>query len=198
MSRYFSKITMAEFKEKIQPLLEDEDDGFPYNLPDQVSKDIGKVNFDFENFEYERNGFMNYPCGFETLSNGMPCLFVNAGGDWETPVCFVIYFDGKKLRGYVPTKGNMWNRKAKAAFGSDEDDEEYISYNDPDREKKYAKRYKEKCEAILAEAKEWMDISEYEEAMQDPGVDYGALFGRIDVTNAEAIYKDVMERIVEK
>ena len=51
---------------------------------------------------------------------------MNAGGDWEFPVCFVMYWDGKELRAYIPKDGNAWNKKQKTAYGSEEDmDEDY-------------------------------------------------------------------------
>jgi len=40
------------------------------------------------------------------------------GGDWEEPVAFVIYWDGKDFRGYVPTDGNSFDLATKAAIGS--------------------------------------------------------------------------------
>jgi len=48
-------------------------------------------------------------------------LFINAGGDWEFPICFVLYWDGKKMRAYIPSEGNCWNKQEKCAFGSEED-----------------------------------------------------------------------------
>ena len=106
---------------------------FLYNLPSKIQKDIAKVQFDFENYnlgtadpnyksEYARDyeGYCGYPVGIEVLENGLPVLFVNAGGDWENPICFCIYFDGKELRGYVPSDGNVYNKKEKRAYGSEE------------------------------------------------------------------------------
>jgi hypothetical protein len=52
------------------------------------------------------------------LDSGVPALFVHAGGDWEYPICFLIYWDGKTFRGYVPTKGQAYNKKQKAAIGN--------------------------------------------------------------------------------
>ena len=128
MSRFAPIITMAELQSKLQPYLDgNDDDDFPYNLPESVFKDF-KITFNFENCAYEENdGFLNYPCGFETLENGLPVLFVNAGGDWECPVCFCIYWDEKKLRAYIPTDGNIFNKKEKCAYGS-EDEPDEIDY----------------------------------------------------------------------
>lgn len=138
MSRYFTDITKEDFLKKFRELcLENNKSRYQFatesldlNLPDSVYKDLKKVDFSFENTEWEEgNEFMNYPCGYKELHNGMHCVFINAGGDWETPVCFVVYWDGTSMRGYIPKSGNAWNRKAKCAFGNEGEigrDEDYI------------------------------------------------------------------------
>ena len=89
----------------------------------QLYKDISKINFDLENMIYESKDGL----GFETLPNGLAVLKILAGGDWELPVFFVIYFDGKKLRAYVPAYGNCYNADTKEAFGNnDQADEEFL------------------------------------------------------------------------
>lgn len=123
MSRYFAPITEAELQAKIEKAFVDEDPDNPYYnrgdaidhqvLLDKLGKDL-KVSFDFENFEI---------VGYKTLANGLTYLECYAGGDWEHPVTFIIYWDGKKLRGYVPTEGNPWNLTTKQAYGNDEDDD---------------------------------------------------------------------------
>jgi len=134
MSRFATKITLDELKSKLEKYLGGEEYWeFPYNLPNKIiESDLAKVNFDFENWdvgnasqnydEYptDHQGFNGYPCGYEVLENGMPVLFVNAGGDWECPICFCIYWDGKALRGYIPKDGNVYNVKEKCAYGSEE------------------------------------------------------------------------------
>ena len=58
---------------------------------------------------------------------GVPYVQVSVGGDWESPVYFYIYYDGYKLRGYVPLKGNAINRDTNTAFGNNEEaDEKFI------------------------------------------------------------------------
>lgn len=121
MSRKAKIISLEEFKEKCEKVMRD--NWFP-DTP-AIAKDIAKIEFDCENVEWQNGqGFMEYPCGYEVLSNGLPVLFVNAGGDWETPICFCIYWNGKSLRGYIPDKGNVYNRKFKSAYGNNEDEEE--------------------------------------------------------------------------
>ena len=61
--------------------------------------------------------------------SGVPYLCCSGGGDWEVPVVFMIYWDGKSFRGYILTKGNPWNTKIKAAFNNDtEADNNFDSY----------------------------------------------------------------------
>ena len=128
MSRYAKIIPMDEFKKKIQRILES--DEFPYDLSTKIETDLKKVNFDRENYEFETGeGYDNYPCGFETLENGLPVLFMNAGGDWEHPICFCLYWDGKSLRGYIPEDGNVYNKQQKCAYGSEDMDDESVDYD---------------------------------------------------------------------
>lgn len=76
-----------------------------------LEKDL-KIQFDWENFD-DANVW-------ELSANGFWYLKMWAGGDWEWPVYFVIYWDGSNTRAYVPTNGNVFNRATKAAYGNDE------------------------------------------------------------------------------
>lgn len=123
--RYAPLITQAELKVRLTPLLNKE---FPYDLPAKLEKDLNKVSFNMENYEYETGcGYMGYPCGYVTLPSGLPVLFVNAGGDWETPVCFVLYWDGNSVRGYIPKDGNVYDKEKKCAFSNDADEDGHES-----------------------------------------------------------------------
>ena len=120
MSRFFAPISMDDLKSKIDKFLEDEDESFPHNLLEKLGNDI-KVKFDCENVAISENDFgPKELIGYKTL-NGMNFFGMAAGGDWEHPVFFLVYFDGKKLRGYVPTDGNPWNTTTKEAYGNDEE-----------------------------------------------------------------------------
>ena len=100
----------------------------------QIVKDLGKIEFDIENICYTPVDDMI--CGLTTLPNGLACLKLMASGDWEIPVFFIIYFDGDKLRAYIPMAGNIYNGFTKQAIGNDKDkDIQYlnkygISYDD--------------------------------------------------------------------
>lgn len=87
----------------------------------KLYKDIwgGKYKFDSENVDCRG--------GIKMSSKGFPYLLCYAGGDWECPVCFFVYFDGKHFRGYIPLKGNAINTKTKSAFDGGDD---YVSFNE--------------------------------------------------------------------
>lgn len=126
------KITKTEFLLKVKELMED--DEFPYDLPQQILKDLSKVQFDFENYtEFDDDeGFCNgkYPVGYRKLVDDFHVFFVNAGGDWEFPICFIFYWDGGKLRAYIPADGNAWNKEENCAYGNGTD----LDLDDMDKE----------------------------------------------------------------
>jgi hypothetical protein len=132
MARYFTKkITIEELANNLEKTGMKRD--YKYLTP-QVSKDLSKVDFDMENFsdsgswtfgntknpDFPANNYV----GYHTLSNGLSYLGINAGGDWEWPIFFIIYHDGNKLRGYIPKDGNTWNYLNSSAFGNDEEVDE--------------------------------------------------------------------------
>lgn len=82
----------------------------------KVIRDIKKINVDFENVIFRDVD------GIKIGPNGVPFIWFMFGGDWELPVWGMIYWDGKDMRGYVPTYGNTFNASMKAAYGSDETD----------------------------------------------------------------------------
>ena len=70
-----------------------------------------KVLFDYENIEEFESG---------TLSCGVPWVLYHAGRDLEEPVYFFLYPDGKtgNPRMYIPTRGNIFHKGLKVAYGS--------------------------------------------------------------------------------
>ena len=90
-------------------------------LTPQIQKDLSKIEFDDENLYFTESQCQGDDCGIKTLDNGLTYLGAYGGGDWELPVYFIIYWDGKKLRGYIPTDGNVFNHYTKMAFGSGQD-----------------------------------------------------------------------------
>ena len=85
-----------------------------------IDKDIQKISFNYENSEYD---------SIEVLNNGLPVMKCVAGGDWEYPVYFIIYWDGKQFRGYTPENGNTFNRITRTASGSEGDYGIEIAHN---------------------------------------------------------------------
>ena len=138
MARKAPIISLDELKTKIGKYIKsyddptyDDDEEFPYNLPLKVlDSDLAKVEFDLENYSLggadpnypSDQGYSGYPCGYKILPSGIPVLLVNAGGDWEFPICFALYYDGKGLRGYIPTEGNVFDKKNKSAYGNSDEE----------------------------------------------------------------------------
>ena len=124
MARFYTEISKEVFLARVKTLMESED--FPYELPSQIEKDLSKVNFDWENFSdfNETESFADYPIGYKELKPGFHVFFVNAGGDWEFPICFIFYWGDGKLRAYIPEDGNAWNKREKCAYGSEETENE--------------------------------------------------------------------------
>lgn len=121
--RKFARISTDELLKKIQAVAKDEDNpnasAFDaVELHDHVIKDM-KIQFDLENaFWEEYDSASREIVGLHTLENGLTIQGIVAGGDWEQPVFWLVYFDGQRLRGYIPTSGNPWCRKSKQAFGN--------------------------------------------------------------------------------
>jgi len=106
----------------------------------QIVKDLSKVEFDCENLcglGEDWAGEEQY--GFHTLDNGLTFLGLAAGGDWEWPVYFIIYWDGFKLRGYIPTKGNCYDVKNKIAWGNEDE----LGFETEEECDAYAKQYRD-------------------------------------------------------
>jgi hypothetical protein len=94
----------------------------------EINEDWSKINFDRENLYvcHKHSESTDWQLGFQTLDNGFTYVGIVAGGDWEHPIYAIIYHDGKQFRGYVPTKGNIFNPVTKSAFGNEDDEELYI------------------------------------------------------------------------
>jgi len=119
--RNFARITIDDLKAKIEEAYDAKGRGYRdfVTLTPTVEKDLSKVHFDCENFNSSPVGSRyDKIMGYHTLYNGLTFLGCSAGGDWEWPVFFIIYFDGKKLRAYIPKDGNICNYKAKYAIGN--------------------------------------------------------------------------------
>lgn len=123
MRKFSQKISAEELNQKLiaawhkheEHTHYDDSNDYEYHLTwltSQIENDLKKVSFDNENCDKQE---------FVTLSNGLVALPVRAGGDWEMPIVFFVYWDGRKLRAYIPTDGNLWNTATKEAYGNNEE-----------------------------------------------------------------------------
>lgn len=125
--RKAARITVHDLERLIQKTL---DEGRSVasltQLTPKIEHDIGsKVSFDVENEDID-------PCNYGPWKDllgyrqwgDLTFLGGSSGGDWEQPVFWIIYYDGKHLRGYVPKDGNVYNHVTKEALGNDDDADE--------------------------------------------------------------------------
>jgi hypothetical protein len=140
----------------------------------QVKADLGKVNFDTENFACkEGEGYSGAQTGFLTFPNGLVAVGCSAGGDWEYPLFFIIYHDGKTLRAYIPTEGNTWNTDTKRAYGNDSEANDGDTSDLDNLKKRYPQ---------LAERYEDEDPEEF-----DPGI--------VPNMDMKLITQDILQRL---
>jgi hypothetical protein len=136
MPRYAPKMSIEDLKTRLANLAVENDYVEEYNddledfesvlgmlitedLMPNVLKDWSKVDFDLENIMLE---------SFKTTASGVPFALLLCGGDWETPIATVVYYDGKTFRGYVPKNGNPYNHQTKTAFGNEDEDVDQAAY----------------------------------------------------------------------
>ena len=148
---------------------------------ENIRKDI-KYNVDAENILTGCDaGYEDKYVGLHTLSNGLTFYGILMGGDWEDPVFIIIYWDGKKLRAYIPSYGNRVNLDCKCAFGSESDD------LDDDKADKLLKKYKKL--GIEPDDPDYVDWSELYCKLYDTMPD------DCDI-NYNAIIQDIQSRII--
>ncbi len=127
--RTASKITPKEFEDKMRSIWERHGEERRFSLDSFVHtfcnnyntdkpKELSSLIDDISKIEYNCENIGSV--GKVETKNGITYLKCFAGGDWECPILFFIYFDGNKFRGYIPTYGNAFNRKTKRAFGNDD------------------------------------------------------------------------------
>lgn len=114
--RFFTAISIDELKAKIPENILDFS-----TLSSTLKKDLAKVEFDSENLIMDSAGHPEYRklLGFHTMGNGLTYLGVMAGGDSDLPIFYIVYWDGSRLRAFIPKDGNFWNPKTKLPYGAD-------------------------------------------------------------------------------
>lgn len=85
----------------------------------KITDDLSKVVFDWENYGLDEEN------PIRVRPSGMPYLVAWAGGDWENPVHYILYWDGKTIRAYLPEEGNTFNTVSRTAYGSEGENGEY-------------------------------------------------------------------------
>lgn len=96
---------------EFEALIKDFDREWVYNEVKKKVKDIDSENLDLRGSVKNTSSGVTYRIGY-------------IGGDWQQPVCFMLYSDGDSLRVYVPRKGNAYNLHTGTAFSGSENDED--------------------------------------------------------------------------
>ncbi len=117
-NRFFVPITEQELTAKIDAAWKKNSNSGPglaihyEDLSTEIKKDLGKIETQIENSE-------EVSIGSGKLANGLTYRAIRGAGDAETPFYFIIYWDGKSLRAYIPKDGNTWNTDTGKAYGQD-------------------------------------------------------------------------------
>lgn len=106
MPRDYIPITRQMFDEM---MVSDFPYGFDGGNGGKIEKDLDKVFADWD-FQFQKAGQIGNLHFNEYIM----------GGDWETPVFFIVYWDGKEFRAYIPKDGNAWNTDNHKAYGNHE------------------------------------------------------------------------------
>lgn len=161
------KINLDQFKKKLKlfkgystPEEEEEYD----KLYDEIFYK-SRINYEIDN----ENILTDWSeCGYFVTSKGIPYMTFMQGGDWEYLVCIAVYWDGEKLRRYVPHWGNILNVDLKCAFGSKQSADD--------------KEIREFAEKIDAPINDYGELEVYDDDLMSA---YGKLHGiREDDSNA--------------
>jgi len=74
-----------------------------------IKKDFKGIEPDWENYDI---------IGKLRTVKGAPYIAMMVGGDWECPICIMVYHDGHQFRCYIPEKGNSYRKDIKMLFGN--------------------------------------------------------------------------------
>ena len=117
-----------------------------YTDKNKASKDLKKVNFDFENHDVTTDD--DFARSHSSLPDGTEFIWCWAGGDWEWDVNFILYLDpNDTIRAYIPSNGNLYCHKCKCAWGTCE-----CGATEPDEDldkHDFAMMYADVCNRIL-------------------------------------------------
>ena len=170
--------------------IDPEDDDVLYKFAEKIyyiRESDRSVMFDSENIATDTKEFGYKMSGIRILKNGLPILGVTAGGDWECPLFFCIYWDGKKFRLYVPRYGNTYNIVAKAAFGSEESGPGWSKYEEKIRDM-YTSNKRFAIKHLLDKDGDMTNPELYTTI-------FGDATGVYDIPNGEAMEEDICNRI---
>jgi hypothetical protein len=92
-----------------------------YTSIDFYLKNQQGIDFDTENVTVDPSRIPGVT-GFNTTAGGRHFLGIVTGGDWQIPICVVLYTSGRDMAMYIPLAGNTVDWANKRAFDDDEGD----------------------------------------------------------------------------
>ena len=176
----------GDYEEMVEDCIDDEEPATPENLYHRAVSLLlncsnlfreeewrDYVDVDHENWETEV--WWDCPEAAQYLDiqtiDGITFCGVITGGDWEWPLYEILYWDGTRIRPYIPTRGNLVNPYVPCAFGSEGGRFGYWLKDLTDA----GKRMKERLERCGCWPEFTPDPDEDEEDF-DPCVDWGELY----------------------
>ena len=141
--RKFARIAETALYKKMLANLADKNDTdylTGYKIEEVLGNDL-KVKFDWENYSFDPDDRLPGLMGINTLPNGLTFFGAWAGGDWEHPVFFIVYWDGKRLRAYIPEEGNPWNTDTNEAYGNAYAEDDEVNLDRVNAKKRYPELY---------------------------------------------------------
>ena len=114
-------------REKLKNFKTDEDfydflDGYSMMNVSAALKDIGKIDWEYENAGLIRSGITS--TGLDYVA-GWVCM------DYGLPMLIFLYWDGKAIRAYVPIRGNFIDTINNSMINQDHNCGEYLKKNFP-------------------------------------------------------------------
>lgn len=100
----------------------------------QLVYDLSWINYDSENIDAFSSDIQH--------AKDVPYIIGEAGGDWEEPFMFIVYWDGTQFRAYIPWKGNCFraDKKVKSRGAIKRDDAHPLIGNDDEGDTEFIRK----------------------------------------------------------
>lgn len=115
----YKPILKEHFLRNVEELLTGNinDESFPDNISKSLASDFCKINFNIDKHnKFNRTKpYKKYPVGYEELNKDFHIFWMVANDYKKYPIAFIFYWNDE-LRAYIPTEGNVWNKKTNQVY----------------------------------------------------------------------------------